>query len=50
MSTIKIGSHVRTSDGQTLKVQRISKHGVVTLIHACGGFARYSHVSVLVLA
>lgn len=48
--TIRPRSIVRTADGRTFKVQRISKRGVVTLVNTFGGFARYSHLSALVLA
>nr|WP_315848086.1 hypothetical protein [uncultured Rhodoferax sp.] len=33
-----------------LKIGKISKRGVVTLNHTCGGFAMYSHLAVLVRA
>jgi len=42
--TLRSGDYV-TKNGQRLKVQKISNHGVVTLVHTCGGFAMFSHVS-----
>jgi len=45
---IKVGSHVRTA-GMVCKVARISSRGVVTLNHTCGGFCKFSHLSVLEL-
>jgi len=45
---IQARSLVTLKDGRTLKVQRVSKHGVLTLVHTCGGFAAYSHASAVV--
>jgi len=45
---VKRGSSVSLTDGRSLKVHRVSKTGVLTLVHACGGFAAYSHVSAVV--
>lgn len=45
--TIRVGDHV-VKNGQRLKVQKISKRGVVTLGHTCGGFAMFSFVTACV--
>lgn len=47
LPTIKPGMHVRTSSGLVLKVQKASKHGVLTLVNTCGGFAMFSHAAVV---
>lgn len=45
--TIQPGQHVQLKDGRVLKVQRVSKRGVCTLVNTCGGFACFSHAHVL---
>lgn len=37
-------------NGVQLKIGKITKRGVVTLNHTCGGFAMFSHLAVLVRA